>query len=125
MTIDWQLTDDALNGWDLKIGNFIDYTVTGMNELIQRLKIRLQFFLGELYFNTTLGVPYYRDILKKGTTYDEVSAAIKLQIATTKNIKKITDFRLFADEENKRGIKITFTAQSDFGEITITDLTIG
>lgn len=130
MSIDWQLTNDPVHlpfekDWDLKIGEFIDYPITGIDELVQRLKIRLQFFLGELYFDTTQGIPYYQDILKKGTTYDEVSAAIKLQIAKTKNIRKITDFRIFADEENKRGIKITFTAQSDFGEITLSDLGIG
>lgn len=121
MSIDWQLTDD----WDLKIGDFTDHRVTGINELVQRLKTRLQFFLGELYFDTTQGVPYYQEILKKGTTYDEISGAIKLQIVNTENIKKLTSFKIFADENNKRGIKINFTADSEFGEVSINGLTIG
>lgn len=120
MTTDWKLTED----WDLKIGNFTDYKVTGMDELVQRLKTRLQFFLGELYFDTTQGVPYYQNVFKKGATYDEISNSIKLQIAKTKNIKKITSFELNKVDGDPRAISISFAASSDFGDVTINNLSV-
>jgi len=46
--IDWELNNDPLSPdfGDLVIGNFVDHTVSNIDGLVQRIRIRLQVFLG-------------------------------------------------------------------------------
>ena len=37
----------------------------GVDEIVQKLDTRLQFFLGEWFLDQRLGIPYYEDILIK------------------------------------------------------------
>ena len=124
--IDWQIDNDPIspNYGDLVYGDFTDYTVSGIDGLVQRLKIRLQVFLGEWFLDITRGVPYFQQILKKGTSYDEISNSLKLVIAQTLEIEKITSFVLKSSETDARTILISFTVKSTLGDAAINDLSL-
>lgn len=45
-------------------GSFV--RVTGAQEIAQNVKVRLLLFLGEVWLDTTQGVPYFQEVLLKG-----------------------------------------------------------
>ena len=89
--IDWELDNDPISPTygDLVYGGFVDHTVENIDGLVQRIKIRLLVFLGEWFLNIDRGIPYFQEILEKGTSYDQISNAIKL---TDKEGNQITTF---------------------------------
>jgi hypothetical protein len=124
MTIDWELNNDPNSPefGDLVYGDYQDHRVEGINTLVQRLRIRLSVFIGEWFLDVNRGVPYFQEILEKGTSYDQVSDAIKLVIAQTPEIDKITSFSLKDDELQNRKVIISFTAESIFSLVEVEEL---
>ncbi len=124
--IDWELDNnpESASLGDLVIGDFIDHTVTGIDALVQRLKIRLLVFLGEWFLDETRGVPYFQEILEKGTSYDQISDAIKLVIAQTEDVKKINYFTIKDSEITNREIIIAFGVSSTFGDAQVENFSI-
>lgn len=122
--IDWELNNDPTSPdfGDLVFGEYTDYTVEGIDGLVQRLKIRLQVFLGEWFLDVDRGVPYFQEILEKGTSYDQISNSIKLVIAQTEDVKQINSFIIKDSDIERRKIIINFTVSSVFGEIEINNL---
>lgn len=53
-----------------------------LEDVRQRLMIRLQLFAGEWFLNTRIGVPYYRDVLVKVPNYTVIRALIRGRILT-------------------------------------------
>ena len=123
---DWALNNDTTSPeyGDLVIGSFIDHRVEGIDGLVQRLKMRLLVFLGEWFLDDTRGVPYFQEILEKGTSYDQVSDAIKLVIAETPDVKKINSFTIRDSEFVNRKIIISFSVSSVYGDISIDNLSL-
>lgn len=122
--IDWEIDNDPISPTfgDLVFGDYIDHTVTGINGLVQRLKIRLQVFLKEWFLDNTRGVPYFQQILEKGTSYDEISNSIKLVISKTPDVEKINSFIIESDDIESRKITISFSVTSVFGNAEINNL---
>lgn len=122
--IDWEIDNDPISPTfgDLVYGDFVDHTVEGINGLVQRLKIRLQVFLEEWFLDNTRGVPYFQQILEKGTSYDEISNSIKLAISKTKDVEKINSFIIKSDDIESRKITITFSVSSVFGNAEVNNL---
>lgn len=124
--IDWETDNDPISPTfgDLVYGDFVDHIVEGINGLVQRLKIRLQVFLEEWFLDNTRGVPYFQQILEKGTSYDEISNAIKLIISKTPGVKKINSFIIESDDIESRKIAISFSVTSVFGDAQINNLSL-
>lgn len=124
--IDWELNNDPLSPdfGDLVVGDFVDHTVSTIDGLVQRLRIRLQVFFGEWFLDNTRGVPYFQEILEKGTSYDQISQAIKLIIAQTPDVKKINSFSIKDSDIINRKIIISFSVSSIFGDIEQNNLSI-
>jgi len=124
--IDWEIDNNPISPTygDLVFGDYIDHTVEGIDGLVQRLKIRLQVFLEEWFLDDTRGVPYFQQILEKGTSYDEISNSIKLVISKTKDVKKINSFIIESDDIESRKIPISFSVTSIFGDAQINNLSL-
>jgi len=124
--IDWELNNDPLSPdfGDLVIGNFVDHTVSNIDGLVQRIRIRLQVFLGEWFLDNTRGVPYFQEILEKGTSYDQISQSIKLIIAETSDVKKINSFSIKDSDIVNRKIIISFAVSSVYGDLEENNLTV-
>lgn len=113
---DWELTTDG----DLRIGENTDYIVEDRDELVQRLKVRLYWFLKEWYLDIAQGIDYFGKVLAKGTGLIEIEQEFRRQILLTKDITGITDISL--NPEADRSLKVDFTASSIYGDIEITEL---
>lgn len=95
--------------WDLKIdqntGDLTSGFVTGQDEIVQRVLIRLWRHLGEWFLNTSAGLPWYQgpspyiagELSRKtgilGTrNFRYADNWIRNEIAETKGVKRVIDF---------------------------------
>lgn len=67
-------------------------TVDPASVVAQRLRIRLQTFLGEWFLNTAYGVPYWQRILGKKTTKTAVDRIFQEQILSERGVREIVSF---------------------------------
>ena len=85
---------------DIKLGTDgdIEFTnndlqlVDDIDAIKQHLSIRLQTFLGEVFFDSTRGVPWFTDILIKNPSFLVVGEILKSQILDTDNVTDIISF---------------------------------
>lgn len=124
--IDWELDNDPISPTfgDLVFGDFVDHTVENIDGLVQRIKIRLLVFLGEWFLNIDRGIPYFQEILEKGTSYDQISNSIKLVIGQTPDVEKINSFIIKSSEIETRKIIISFSVSSVYGNADINNLSL-
>lgn len=90
---------------------------SGQDATWQHLKIRLQFFLGEHFLDTRLGIPFYREVLTKNPNLRLVRSMFKDAIEDTPGIATVDDMQL--DIDAGRTLTITFSATTDTGEALI------
>jgi hypothetical protein len=90
--------------------------VDGVDAVAQDVDIRLQFFLGEWFLDTRLGVPYYQQILGEKPRLGAVSSIIRKAIFTTPGIISISDFSIDWDGAS-RSITIDFRAETTEGPL--------
>lgn len=95
--------------------------IDGVDQVRQKIKIRLQFFLGEWYLDTTVGTRYYEDVLVKNPPLSKLQSLFKAVIAETPGVTALTAFDLVFDVKN-RSASITFTAQTLYGTLTTQEI---
>lgn len=99
---------------DLVIENGDLATVSGADEVAQRIRDRLLTFRGEWFLDLEFGPSYREDILKKGVTLETVSAILKTEI-----LEVVTgDFEDFQTRLNsERRLEISYTLNIEEGQI--------
>lgn len=102
MTIDLKLDSSH----DLAIENFDLVLISDVDQVIQKIDIRLRFFLGEWFLDTSVGLPYYEDVLKKDFDTGVLEASFKAQILGTPGVDSLSEFDLFL--EGTRTLIVTF-----------------
>lgn len=80
----------------------------------QRLKVRLQTFLGEYFLNTTIGVPYYQRIFGKIKNKSTVDTIFQREILSDEGVLEITSYRSDLDVSS-RFLQVTFTVRTSEG----------
>lgn len=117
------LNDIALdeNG-DLRLTENDIRFINGINYVRQKLKIRLQWFLGEWYLNISLGLPYLTEILTKNPNRLAVVNYIKRQIAQTEGVSSIDNFNADFVTGNARALKIQFSAVTSYGRLNFSEI---
>lgn len=91
----------------------------GVDLIGQRIKQRLQLFLGEWYLDVTAGVPYFQEILIKGPRQGRVESILKATVTGTPGVTELLAFDLGFDSPT-RVLTLTFTVRTDAGEISDT-----
>lgn len=88
----------------------------------QRLKIRLQTFLGEWFINTTYGIPYWQRILGKKTSKVAVDRIFQEQIRAERGVVAITQFNstLSRDRQYTMNFRVRAANNEETDLITIT-----
>lgn len=99
---------------DLAIENFDLVLVSGPDEIAQRLRIKLQMFLGEYYLDTSFGVPYYEEILKKVPNTNTVEAELRGAILETEGVSRLISFDLDLNGSS-RELSLSFVAETNSG----------
>lgn len=85
--------------------------IDGLDAIAQDCEVRLQFFLGEWYLDTRLGVPYYQEILGHKPTMQAVKGIFRDAILTTPGIQSV--FELEIDfEGTTRTLSVSFKAET-------------
>jgi hypothetical protein len=100
---------------DLDISSGGIELVSGVDAIVQRLRIRYQFFLGEWFLDTREGIPYFEKILVKNPNRSEVIAILRQVAETTPGIAEVDRFDADFDTVN-RELAVDLWARSDTGE---------
>jgi hypothetical protein len=80
----------------------------------------LQFFYGEWYLDTTMGIKYYENILIKNPLLNEVESILKAAILETPGVSDLTNFSL--EYDGSRQININFTVNTIEGSLTLNEV---
>lgn len=91
--------------------------VGGAEMVAQLVKCRLLTLLGEWKQDTTLGLPWFDAIFTKQVRPADIQAAVGNIIRATSYVRQLISISIDADFRT-RALSITFTAISDFGDIT-------
>ena len=115
-----QTFDSAGNplNYDLEFSGGEFGTVTGINEIKNRLILGLSVYLGENYPDTGYGVDYIRNVFGHDVTETVVIDEIKSAILRTRGVTSMQGFNLSEPDENR---ETTLTAQvfTTQGEISL------
>lgn len=101
------ITHDLTLGTDLSLVERIDYVV-------QKVKIRLWFFLGEWFLDTTEGTPFYQLVFVKGSKMEHIDAVMKDRILGSTGVRALKSYSSSFDRARRR-LSIRFEAQGDDG----------
>ena len=117
----FQLESDATDPFfgDLKITDNSLTLTDGLEAIRQHLQVRLQVFYGEWFLDTTVGVPWFQDILKKQPSFVVVNELLKNVILDTPGVLEILEFN-FDYTASTREITLEFQALTTDGIIDFT-----
>ncbi len=108
--------------FDKDTGRFIlvngNFSFTkGIDAIRQGIEIRLQFFLGEWFLDTSKGMPYYQRVLVKNPSIPGVRALFREHILKAPGVRSVTSLELTFNKSARR-LSVDWTADTDAGEIT-------
>lgn len=121
--IDLELKTLADGSHDLALTNFDLGTVDGIDAVRQSLAIRLQFFFGEWFLDTTKGVKLYDFVLIKNPDPNLIASVMKVVILETNDVVNLLEYTQEIDNKTRK-LSITFKVDTIFGELGTTQ-TIG
>jgi len=85
-------------------------TIEGSEYAVQKIQQRLQFFLGEWFLDTSLGVPWYERILVKNPDLRFVQGILRDEIAKVPGIRDVQSVEASLDLTTRR-LTIAYQAQ--------------
>lgn len=103
---------------DLTTGDLV--LIFDDDEIVQKLKIRLQFFLGEWFLDQRLGIPYFRDIFIKNPDLAVIRRIFRQTVLTTPGIADLDNFELSFDGTTRK-LTVSFAATKVDGSVITFD----
>ena len=91
--------------------------IGGAEQIAQLVKCRLLTLLGEWKHDTSLGIPWFEGIFTKNVRPADIQLTIANIIRGTAGVQQLISIELDADYR-ARTLTITFTAISDYGNIS-------
>ena len=118
LALDPATGDLAISGGRLRL------TELGAESVAQKLRVRLRLFRGEWFMDTSVGVPYYTDVLGRHPL-SAVEALLRQAIVTCPGVKTLESFTFAVNPD--RTATLTFGVRAvDAGElVTIEDFRVG
>lgn len=108
---DLLLTEDT---HDLDVRAYDLGFAEGTQLVVQRIKQRLWFFLGEWFLNIREGVPYYQQILVKRPQLPTVESIFKRTILQTPGVVQLMQFSLEYENDIRR-LRVDFRVNTVYG----------
>ena len=105
---------------DLKITDFYLSIVESADSVAQSVKVRLLFFKREWFLDTAVGLPFYEDIFVKAPNLGHIDAIIKAEILDTPEVNSLIAYESDFDRALRK-LTVTFTIDTTYGPITITE----
>ena len=109
---------------DLLIRNGSFATVSDGAQVAQHVRTRLLFYLGEWFANLNSGTPWLQEVFVKPFNPSLVENIIKSRIANTPELKSITEFTMELPDPAVRQLKVSFSAETEYGVINPEELYI-
>ena len=85
-------------------------------EVVQHVRSRLLFYLGECTWDTSAGVPYFQRIFVKPLNLPQVEAILKAIVIQSPQVSKLTDFSM-AYTSSTRRLVVAFEAETTYGVV--------
>ena len=99
-------------------------TVADGAEIVQHVRSRLLFYLGEWFLDIDAGVPYFQEIFTKPANLANIESIFKSKILRTPGVQKLTDFSMTYEGGSSRTLSVSFSAETTFGFIDKDKVTI-
>jgi len=113
---------DSSNDLIIRDGNIT--TVSEASEVVQNVRSRLLFYFGEWFLNTSRGVPYFEEVFVKPANLAKIESIFKQTILETDGVLKLTNFAMEYIGESERLLKVYFGAETIYGTITPSEVTL-
>lgn len=96
---------------DIIFDNTNSPTVTAdpLLDVAQRLKIRLQTYVGEWFLNIETGIPYYQRVFRKGVKKSDIDTIFRAAILEEPDVISISEFTSTLDVQTREYV-LSFTA---------------
>jgi len=108
------------NDGDLLVTNNRLTLTTGAEAVKQHLQSRLRTFLGEWFLDTSIGVPWFQEVLVKQPSFQVIQSVLKSIIVDTPGILELTFFEF--DYDNSRELTLEIEALTSDGPIDFTQI---
>ena len=94
-------------------------TVTGLEALRQKINQRLSLFKGSWFLDTTAGVPYFQEIIKKPVDPGLVASILNQEILKESEVLDIGEVEADFDPETRK-FNYKATPKTIYGSIEVT-----
>lgn len=104
--------DLSFEGGDLSLTDTRDIaTINDGDQVISHVSARLKMVLGEDYFDTTKGVPWFDGMYSLATSYEQKSAILRQTILFTPEVSRLISFT-YGIEPSLRQAIVTYHAET-------------
>lgn len=107
--------------WDIALNNNDLILIDNAERISQQIKISLQFWLGEWFLNSALGVPYLERICVKSPNLQHIRQIFRNTIQNVDGVTAVNSLDLSVDA-SARVLTVTYTATTTAGLITRREL---
>lgn len=85
----------------------------------QRLKVRLNTFFGEWFLDTSIGIPYFEQVLTKGFDKQSIDALFQAEILSDDGVMELVSYNSTLDSQTRR-LRVVFSVRvADDGVVPI------
>ena len=99
-------------------------TVADGEEVVQHVRSRLLFYLGEWFLDIDAGVPYFQEIFTKPANLANIESIFKSKILRTPGVQRLTEFSMTYEGGSTRELTVAFSAETIYGLIDKDKVTI-
>jgi len=93
-------------------------------QVVQHVRTRLQFYLGEWFLDLSAGTPWLQEIFVTPTNLSNIESILKARIALTPELSSIVDFSMAIGGPTNRSLRINFEAQTSYGLVSAEEIYI-
>ena len=109
---------------DLALGNDgqLDFSgglslVKDDDALLQRIKVRLRFFVGDWFLDLGFGVPYFSRVFVKGPNQADLYQIFQNLLATTPGVALVEELSVEVGSSDDRTLRVSGSVLADSGEL--------
>lgn len=118
LALDPATGDLAISGGRLRL------TEPGAESVAQKLRVRLRLFRGEWFMDTSVGVPYYTDVLGRHPL-SAVEALLRQAIVTCPGVLGLDSFVFAVGADRVATLTFTVRAVDAAEPVTVADFRVG
>lgn len=109
---------------DLIVENGSLRLVSDGAEVVQHVRTRLLFYLGEWFLDLQAGTPYFQEIFTKPSNLANIESIFKARILETPEINSLIEFSMDYEGESLRKLTVSFSAETVYGTINSQEVTV-